>query len=82
MCFWSGHGLKVCTKPNDGDTTFAYFWIEGRLKTDYLYSEIKGLILLLIFPVIVLVLVLVIVLLQCLPSSSVQSYMINIAKAL
>ena len=40
----------------------------------------KGLILLLIFPVIVLVLV--IVLLQCLPSSSVQSYRINIAKAL
>ena len=36
----------------------------------------------LIFPVIVLVLVLVIVLLQCLPSSSVQSYRINIAKAL
>ena len=38
----------------------------------------KGLILYLIFPVIVLV----IVLLQCLPSSSVQSYRINIAKAL
>jgi hypothetical protein len=38
----------------------------------------KGLILYLIFLVIVLVLVL----LQCLPSSSVQSYRINIAKAL
>ena len=36
----------------------------------------KGLILLLIFPV------LVIVLLQCLPSSSVQSYRVNIVKAL
>ena len=42
----------------------------------------KGLILLLIFPVLVLVLVLVIVLLQCLTSSSFQSYRINIAKAL
>ena len=50
----------------------------------YYFFNTKGLILYLIFPVIVLVLVLVlvIVLLQCLPSSSVQSYRINIAKAL
>ena len=61
------------------------FWVllcQKNHNCEFYLSKTKGLILLLIFPVLVLVLVLVIVLLQCLPSSSVQSYRINIAKAL